>query len=170
MHFFKHEYSTKPARKFSCLFHCHKMRLLDLLGTDHNEQFPVYVHRQLVLNAYPFVFSQLSTCGHPAITDTPIIRTAAKSRSKINYRRLTEINSWYYGLSLMRTLTQDPYSIRYKVRSFRCIGHYRKIPPLQPHPTPLPPEELKVKKYIVFGRRRNVTFNLTRSPDLTKAK
>ena len=103
--------------------------------------------------AYPFVFSQLSTCGHPAITDTPIIRTAAKSRSKINYRRLTEINSWYYGLSLMRTLTQDPYSIRYKVRSFRCIGLYRKIPP-----PPSPPEELKGKKYIVFGRGKNVTF------------
>ena len=93
MHCFKHEYSTKPARTFSCLFHCHKVSLLDLLGTDHNEQFPVYVHRQLVLNAYPFVFSQLSTCGHPAITDTPIIRTAAKFRLKINYRRLTEINS-----------------------------------------------------------------------------
>ena len=101
--------------------------------------------------AYPFVFSQLSTCGHPAITDTPIIRTSAKSRSKINYRHLTEINSWYYGLCLMRTLTQDPYSIRYKVRSFRCIGLYRKIPPP-------PPEELKVKKYIVFGRRKNATF------------
>ena len=24
------------------------MRLLDLLGTDDNEQFPVYAHRQLV--------------------------------------------------------------------------------------------------------------------------
>ena len=147
---YKHEYSTKPARKFSCL---------------------MYIFNWW--NAYPFVFSQLSTCGHPAIMDTPIIRTAAKSRAKINYRRLTEINSWYYGLSLMRTLTQDPYSIRYKVRSFRCIGHYRKIPPppTPPHPPPPPPpEELKVKKYIVFGRRKNVTFNLTRSPDLTKAK
>ena len=48
MHCFKHEYSTKPARKFSCLFYCHKVSLLDLLGTDHNEQFPVYVLRQLV--------------------------------------------------------------------------------------------------------------------------
>ena len=168
MHCFKHEYSTKPARKFSCLFYWHKVSLLDLLGTDHNEQFPVYVIVNW-WNAYPFVFSLLSTCGHPAITDTPIIRTAAKSRAKINYRRLTEINSWYYGLSLMRTLTQDPYSIRYKVRSFRCIGHYRKIPPPQPHPIPLP-EELKVKKFIAFGRRKNITFNLTRSPDLTKAK
>ena len=28
--------------------------------------------------------SQLSPCGHPAITDTPMIRTAAKSQTKIN--------------------------------------------------------------------------------------
>ena len=51
------------------------------------------------------MYSQLSPCGHPAITDTPIIRTADKFRAKINYRRLTEINSRYYGLSLQRTLT-----------------------------------------------------------------
>ena len=36
-------------------------------------------------------YSQLSPCGHLVITDTPIIRTAAKSSAKINYRRLTEI-------------------------------------------------------------------------------
>ena len=59
-------------------------------------------------------YSQLSPCGHLAITDTPIIRTAAKSQAKIKYRRLTEINSRYYGLSLMRTLTRGPYSVRYK--------------------------------------------------------
>ena len=50
-------------------------------------------------------YSQLSPCGHLAITNTPIKRTAAKSQEKPNYRRLTEINSSYYGLSLMRTLT-----------------------------------------------------------------
>ena len=59
-------------------------------------------------------YSQLSPCGHPAITDTPIIRTAAKSPAKINNRRLTEINSRYYGLSLMRTLTRGPHSVRNK--------------------------------------------------------
>ena len=37
--------------------------------------------------------------------DTPIKRTAAKSPAKTNYRRLTEINSRYYRLSLKRTLT-----------------------------------------------------------------
>ena len=38
-------------------------------------------------------YSQLSPYEHPAMTDTPIIRTAPKSRAKINYGRLTEINS-----------------------------------------------------------------------------
>ena len=51
------------------------------------------------------MYSQLSPCGHPAITDTPIIRTADKFQAKINYRHLTEINTRYYGLSLQRTLT-----------------------------------------------------------------
>ena len=59
-------------------------------------------------------YSQLSPRGHPAITDTPIIRTAAKSPAKTNYRCLTEINSRYYGLSLMRTLIRDPHSVRHK--------------------------------------------------------
>ena len=31
----------------------------------------------------------------------PIIRTAAKSPAKIDYRRLTEINFRFYGLSLL---------------------------------------------------------------------
>ena len=32
----------------------------------------------------PF-WSQLSPCGHPAITYTPVIRTTAKSQEKIDY-------------------------------------------------------------------------------------
>ena len=47
-----------------------------------------------------------SPCSHPAIMDTPIIWTAAKSQEKINHSCLTEINSRYYGLSLMLLLTQ----------------------------------------------------------------
>ena len=54
------------------------------------------------------IYSHLSPCGHLAITDTPIIRTAAKSPIKTDYRRLNEINSRYYGLSLLRTLTCGP--------------------------------------------------------------
>ena len=50
----------------------------------------------------------------PAITDTPIKRTAAKSPAKTIYRRLTEINSRYCGLLLMRTLTRGPYNVRYE--------------------------------------------------------
>ena len=76
------------------------------------------------LNVFPG-YSQLSPCGHPAITDTPIIRTAAKSPAKINYRRLTKINSRYYGLSLMRTLTRGPHSVRNKgswlYQTFCCM-------------------------------------------------
>ena len=60
--------------------------------------------------------SQLSPCGHPAITDTPIKGTVAnyKSPAKTNYRRLTEINSRHHGLSLMRTPIRGPYNVRYK--------------------------------------------------------
>ena len=57
-------------------------------------------------NAGIFVFpiySQLSPCGHLAITDTPKIRTAAEFPTKIYYRRLTEINSRHHGPSLLRT-------------------------------------------------------------------
>ena len=36
-----------------------------------------------------FPYSQLSPCGHPAITDTPIIRTEAKSQAKTIYRHLS---------------------------------------------------------------------------------
>ena len=53
-------------------------------------------------------FSQLSPCEHLTITDTFIIRTAAKFPAKINYRRLTERHSRYYGTSLLRTLTRGP--------------------------------------------------------------
>ena len=37
--------------------------------------------------------SQLLPCGHPAIMNTPLIWTAAKSPAKTNYRHLTEVNS-----------------------------------------------------------------------------
>ena len=40
----------------------------------------------------------------PAITDTPIIRTAAKSPAKTKYRCLTDINSLYSQRPLLPTL------------------------------------------------------------------
>ena len=39
---------------------------------------------------------------------SPIIRTAVTSPAKIYHRRLTEINSRYYGLSLLRPLLAVP--------------------------------------------------------------
>lgn len=42
------------------------------------------------------------------LVDTLIIRTLAKSQAQINCWHLTEINSCYYGLLLMRTLTHVP--------------------------------------------------------------
>ena len=46
-------------------------------------------------------YSQLPPCGHLAITDTPLLQTAAKSPVKVTDVWL--INSSYYGLSLLRT-------------------------------------------------------------------
>ena len=46
--------------------------------------------------------------------ETPIIRTAAKFPAKLDYRRLTEIISRYYRLSLLRTLTRGPEGVRNK--------------------------------------------------------
>ena len=48
---------------------------------------------------------QFTCTVNSRLVDTPIIRTADKFQAKINYRRLTEINTRYYGLSLQRTLT-----------------------------------------------------------------
>ena len=56
----------------------------------------------------PQQYSQISPCRPTAITYTPIIRTAAKSQKKINYRHFTLINFRYYGLSLMGTLPRGP--------------------------------------------------------------
>ena len=44
------------------------------------------------------------------LADTLIIQTVAKSQAK----SLTEINFWYYGLSIMRTITQGAYTVHYK--------------------------------------------------------
>ena len=79
--------------------------------------YPIQINFKLFLAFHAdflWNYSQLSPCGHPAIMNTPIKQTAAKSPAKTNYRRMTEINSRYYGLSLMRTLTRGPYSVRNK--------------------------------------------------------
>ena len=42
------------------------------------------------------------------------MRTATRFPAKMNYRRLTEIDSRYYGLSLLRRLTCGPECVRNK--------------------------------------------------------
>ena len=51
----------------------------------------------LFCTIFKTLYSQLSPCGHPAITDALdlMMWTAAKSQAKINYRCLTEIKSRY---------------------------------------------------------------------------
>ena len=56
------------------------------------------------LQVQPMLF-KITPTVNSRLADTPIIPTADKFQAKINYRRLTEINSRYYGLSLQRTLT-----------------------------------------------------------------
>ena len=69
-------------------------------------------------------YSQLSTCGQPALTDTPIKQTVAKSPAKTKYRRLSETNSRYYGLSLKKTLTRGPYSVCHEGSWLESIRNY----------------------------------------------
>ena len=84
------------------------------LSTNHSGKMfyvPVCERPVPVLFRFSSTYSQLSPCGHLALTDNPIIRTAAKSPAETNYRRLTKINSRYYGLSLLRTCIRGPYSV-----------------------------------------------------------
>ena len=83
---------------------------LQLVEQYSNDSSIYSVLPQAILPPY----SQLSPFGYLAMTDTPIIQIAAKFKAKIIYRRLTEINSRYYGLSVMRTLTRGPNSVRHK--------------------------------------------------------
>ena len=79
-------------------------------------------------------YSQLSPCGHPAITDTPVIRTAAKSQAKINFRRLGKINSRYYRLLLLVTLTWGPYSVHYKEKRELTVSSMQSLTSSQHSP------------------------------------
>ena len=67
------------------------------------------------------LYSQLSPCGHPAITDTPIKRTVAKSPAK---KKITDVwlkkNSRYYGLSLMRKRVEAPTYTVSAIKGVEC--------------------------------------------------
>ena len=61
---------------------------------------------------------QLSSCGNPAITDTPIIQAAAKSQAKMNCRRLTS-----YKLPLLRmTLANEDINSKLAITLYKmCL-------------------------------------------------
>ena len=65
----------------------------------------------LFVSVSSFLQCNHSNTVNSCLVDTSLSRTAAKSCAKINYRCLSEINSCYYGLSLLRTLTQGPESV-----------------------------------------------------------
>ena len=60
-------------------------------------------------------YSQFSSCGHPDNTDSSLILCKKKY-----YRRLTEMNSRYYGFPLMRTLTRGTYTVS-AIKEVYCI-------------------------------------------------
>jgi len=62
------------------------------------------------------LYSQLSLCGHLAITDTPLLRTGAEVRGII-----TENITRCHGLSLLRTSNLGPGSVRYS-ETVHCLA------------------------------------------------
>ena len=69
--------------------------------------------RKYTYNGIPGTDWLLAYTVNSRVVDTTLLRTA-KSPAKINYRRSTEINSRYYELSLLRTLTRGPEGVRNK--------------------------------------------------------
>ena len=68
----------------------------------------------LFVSVSSFLQCNHSNTVNSHLVDTLLLRTAAKSCAKINYRCLTEINSCYYGLSLLKTVTQGPEGVHNK--------------------------------------------------------
>ena len=83
----------------------------------------IYTAKQSILVEY----SQLLPCRHPDILGILIRQTTATSQAKTNYRHLSEINSCYYGLSLMRTLLWRPYSVCFKRSWLYSICYRSKV-------------------------------------------
>ena len=79
---------------------CDVQSLIHVSGTDAHYIHVTYLSlgqalRKFMVKSVDNIpeYSQLSPCGHLAITDTPIIQIASKSLAKNRVRRLTEINS-----------------------------------------------------------------------------
>ena len=88
---------------------------VELRGTRDTTPQGVLLRQTPLPQFTPLIKNQHSQIPvHPTIMETPIIQTAAEFQAKTNYRHLTGINSCFYGLLLIRTLTRGPYSVRYK--------------------------------------------------------
>ena len=72
-------------------------------------------------------YSQLLPCGHLILTCISIIRTAAKSRAKINYRHWTEINSCYYELDLPNETQARSLLTVSVIKGVDCIWEMSKV-------------------------------------------
>ena len=80
-------------------------------------QLGEYSSYVIILKSYgnyfkKFLYKSTIALWSPAITETPIIRTATKSHAKINYRCLSKINSHYYGLSLIKSTVTNQSSLQ----------------------------------------------------------
>ena len=75
-----------------------------VFGTSRNA-FKFFSKDHLIINNW-FIIKMLE------LHDT--VNTCLADTLIINYRRLTELYSLCYGLSLMMTLTQGPNSVHYK--------------------------------------------------------
>ena len=68
----------------------------------------------LIVSVSSFLQCNHSNTVNSCLVDTSLAQIAAKSCAKINYRCLTEINSCYYGLLVLGTLTQGPEGVHNK--------------------------------------------------------
>ena len=104
-------------------------------------------------------YSQLSPYGHPAITDTPIIRTAPKSWAKIYYGRLSEINSRCNGRARQHKILSYSVTKRLKsITNFKIRGpklsfatkHSNRAQGLTPFRRKKIPKSLSFVRFVDF--------------------
>ena len=80
----------------------------------HVQQKNQYWSMTIGRDSFPALYSQLSPCEHPAITDTPIIRTTAKSPVKTNYSQLSSCeHPAITDTPIIRTTAKSPVKTNY---------------------------------------------------------
>ena len=84
-----------------------------------------YFNCQAYLKVYEY--SQLSPCGHPAITDTPLLRTVCKSPAETTMKcieiTLAITDSRYYGIADTSCSPEQTFLLLYS----RYNGHLGRI-------------------------------------------